>query len=349
MSKGGGSKNVTNTTVQNNDPWSAAQPYLRGGLQDLSSWYQSDAGRNPYPGSTVVPFNPMTEQAYGMVANRAVNGSPIMDSMNNTLQKTLDGDYLKPESNPWLADTFNMGAGQVRSALDSQFNSGNGYGSSLHSGQMASQLGDLATKIYGGNYQSERDRQMQGMLFAPQAAQTDYTDAAQLANVGAAYEKQAGATLQDSINRYNFGQEAPLKRLQDYFGLINPVAGQGGTSNSTQSQPSNSNSTSETIGTIASLAASAAAIFSDPDLKENIEPLDDNLLLEMFKDTPGFKYDYKGYTGLGRDKLGPMADRFAKNFGGDGRTIAMPKMLGAIWSAIPALTRKIEQLEARAS
>lgn len=262
MSKGGGGSNTTSTTVQKADPWVGAQPYLRAGMNDLSSWYNSDAGRSPYPGSTVVPFSPMTEQAYGMVADRATNGSPIMDSMKKTLQGTLDGDYLKPESNPWLSDTFDLGAGKVRSALDSQFNAGNGYGSSLHSGQMASQLGDLATKIYGGNYQSERDRQMQGMLFAPQAAQSDYTDAAQLANVGSAYEKQAGATLQDSINRYNFGQEAPLKRLQDYFSMINPVAGMGSTTTGTQTQPTNNNGTSETIGTIASLASIAAAIFA---------------------------------------------------------------------------------------
>ena len=68
MSKGGGSSGGgagTQTAQSTNAPWGPTQTYIKGGLSDLGKWYSSDYGRNPYPGSSVVPFNPMTEQALG--------------------------------------------------------------------------------------------------------------------------------------------------------------------------------------------------------------------------------------------------------------------------------------------
>lgn len=371
MSKGGGS-NTTNT-VQKADPWEGVQPYLKGGLSDLSKWYSSDYGRQPFPGSTVVPFNPLTEQALGTTAQRAISGSPLTRSAQGTLQDTLSGRYLDPSSNPWLSGTFDLAAGKVRSALDSQFNSAGGYGGSLHQGAMAENLGDLATKLYGGQYGDERTRQIQGMMFAPQMANQDYFDASQLANVGSAYEQQAGNYLNDAVSRYNFSQNQPYNRLQQFFGIANPTAGQGGTTQSTSTQPSNSNPLSNILGIGSSIAgignslglfgsAAAAApafgsagwaaatlplIFSDPDVKTDIAPVADEDVLQKFKRTPASEYRYREELGpkFGGLRVGPMADDFAREFGGDGHTIPMPKLLGVLWAAVPALTRKIEALE----
>lgn len=256
MSKGGSSGG---TTVQNNDPWKPAQPYLKQGLADLSKWYSSDYGRNPFPGSTVVPFNPMTEQALGMTAQRAMNGSPLMAAAQQQNLATQRGDFLSPDSNPWLSKSFDLAANKVQSRLSSQFNNSGEYGSSMHQGAMAENMNDLATQLYGGQYDAERNRQVQATMFAPDLAQQDYADYGQLANVGNAYEQQAGNYLNDAMSRWDFYQNAPYQRLQQFFNVANPTAGAGGTS--TQTQKGASNGTSTALGAIGTVASIAATIF----------------------------------------------------------------------------------------
>lgn len=245
MSKGGG----TQTTTQTNDPWKPAQPYLKGGLSDLSKWYSSEYGREPFPGSSVVPFHPLSEQALGMTASRAMNGSPLTQAAQQQNLATQRGDFLNPESNPWLSKSYDLAAGKVRSSLDSQFNQSGGYGSSMHQGAMSENLGDMATKLYGGAYEGERNRQTQASMFAPQLAQQDYFDAGQLANVGSAYEQQAGNYVADAQKRWDFYQQSPYQRLGQFFNVANPVASQGSTGTSTQpGQKSNPLSTIIGIG-----------------------------------------------------------------------------------------------------
>lgn len=335
MSKGGGST----TSTQKNEPWGPAQPYAKAALSDAAKWYSSPYGRDPYPGSTVVPFSPYTEQALGMSANRAMQGNEAQKGANDLLSSTMNGDFLN--SNPYLDKTFDMAAGKVRSTLDSQFNKGGTYGSSLHQGAMADNMGDLATKIYGGNYEQERQRQAQGMLFAPQLAEADYNDSQRLAQVGQSIEGQAGKNLQDSMNRYNFYQNAPYARLQQLSQLVNPAAGLGGTSTSTQ--PNNSNGFGQVLGT----AATIASFFSASELKENIQPVVEGKVLEGFANLPSFTYNYKEEFGMPGERIGPLAEDFAKAFGGNGKVIPMPQLLGALCAAVTALVKKVEALEAK--
>ena len=48
---------------------------------------------------------------------------------------------------------------------------------------------------------------------------------ADLGGVGSAYENLAQRQLQDQIQRFQFGQQAPMQQLQQYAGLISPIAG----------------------------------------------------------------------------------------------------------------------------
>ena len=48
-----------------------------------------------------------------------------------------------------------------------------------------------------------------------------------LGGVGSAYEDLAGRQLQDQIARYDYQQQSPYMRLQQYASLINPIAGRG--------------------------------------------------------------------------------------------------------------------------
>ena len=254
MSKGGGG--TTQNTSQNNQPWGPAVPYAKGALSDLGKWYSSDYGRSPFPGSSVVPFNPMTEHALGMTANRAMTGSPITQEASKQNLATQRGDYLpgSQSGNPYLGQAFDLGAGRVRSQLDSQFNSQGGYGGSLHQGAMADNLNNLATNIYGGAYDAERNRQTAATAFAPSLANQDYFDASQLANVGNAYETQAGNYVKDAMNRWDFYQNAPYKRLQQLTNITNPSAGLGGTSSGQQTQQTQQNPLTQILGIASTVA-----------------------------------------------------------------------------------------------
>ena len=260
MSKGGGGAQ-TSSSSQSSEPWGPAQPLLKGALSDAGKWYSSPYGTNPYPGSTVVPFSPYTEQALGMTAQRAMNGSPVMHASNQNMQDTLQGKYLSGQTNPWLSQTYDLAAGKVRSSLDSQFNRNGSYGSSLHEGAMGGAMNDLATSIYGGNYQMERGNQMNAMGMAPQAALTDYVDPQNLGAVGSAYENQAGKNLNEQVGRYDFYQQQPYNRLQQLVNLAQPVGASGGIQTGTQSTPTQSNGVSNALGSIASIVSIGATLF----------------------------------------------------------------------------------------
>lgn len=338
MSKGGGKQ----TTTQTSDPWGPSQQYIAGALGDASRWYASDYGRQYFPGSTVVPFNPMTEQALGMTAQRAINGSPLMQAAQQQNLATQRGDFLRPDSNPFLSQTFDTAAGKVRGALDSQFNRNNSYGGSMHQGAMADNLNNLASQMYGQNYNQERDRMTAATMFAPQLAQQDYYDAGRLASVGDAYQQQAGNYVNDAMQRWDFYQNQPFQRLQQFASLINPVAGMGGTQVGQTKQPSNA--LSNIIGVASTVAGLPIWGGSSREWKENIASVDDNEIIEAFIAAPGYTYTYKS-DDAAKPYIGPMADDFASQFGGDGKVVYMPVMVGAMWTAMSAMARKIRQLE----
>jgi len=102
-------------------------------------------------------------------------------------------------------------------------------------GALESQLG----RIYGGS-QADIARQQAGMESAfgrslqaagqlpgiQQAMDMRRQGAiANLGGVGSAYENLAQRQLQDQIQRFQFGQQAPMQALQQYAGLISPIAG----------------------------------------------------------------------------------------------------------------------------
>jgi hypothetical protein len=115
------------------------------------------------------------------------------------------------------------------------------YGSNA----MGQQVGQ-AQDIFGRNlaesagqlaYQSaeaERNRQMQAVANAPAMAQTDYLDFEKLLKAGQASESYDQKKLQDAINRYNFEQTAPERKLAQFTNLFTSVPS-GGTSTTTQS------------------------------------------------------------------------------------------------------------------
>lgn len=111
---------------------------------------------------------PLGAAATGAQQQFAGAGDPnLIGQGQDLLGKTLQGDFLSPDTNPYLDQTFNRAADLTRTRLSSEFaGAGRDLGASIPA--RSEELQTLASNIYGGNFQAERDRQI-GALSQSQA------------------------------------------------------------------------------------------------------------------------------------------------------------------------------------
>jgi len=237
MGGGGGGSSTTSGIDE------SIKPYVTYGLEEAKRQYQAP-GAQFFPGQTYVsPSNP-TLESLTAAAERARAGSPLTRAAQSQTLGIIEGRGVNPFLEGALAGT-NRQAQEAYTrgvqGLQSQASSMGRYGSNA----MGQQVGQ-AQDIFGRNlaeqasqlaYQSaeaERNRQMQAIREAPAMAQADYQDIQKLLTVGQAEESYQQKALQDAINRYNFEQTAPERKLQQFTNLFTSVPA-GGTSTTTQS------------------------------------------------------------------------------------------------------------------
>lgn len=255
--KGGGGGGGGGTQTMINEPWADQKPYLQQIMKESQNLYEKD-NQDYFPNATYVPFSPQSEVAMTLAQNRALQGSPLTQQGKNLTSQTLNGDYLN--SNPHLDKMYDNAAGAVtrnyREALaptiDSQFSKAGRYGSEMHSNahdqaqdNLGRSLTQLADNTYGKNYAIERQNQQSLLPFSQQLAQNDYNEIGQLANIGAAVEGKGTEMLNDQIDRFNYYQNLPQKKLKAFSNIVNGV---GSYNSSTQTMPEQNNTASNIIG-----------------------------------------------------------------------------------------------------
>lgn len=263
-----GSSSTPSRTTQVNEPPAFIQPFMRYGAQQSRALYET-GGPQYYQGNTVVPFAPQTEQALGLTQQRALQGSPVVDAAQGYATRTLNADpssQFGASANPWasganpyggasnphLDATFGRAADVVQNRLSSQF-AGSGRNIDASRPANVDELNDLASRVYGGAYENERNRQLsygqqqlgigaqgyeserdrmaqdldrqRSMQFAtaglaPQLAQQDYMDLNALQGVGGQVEDLAGRLMEDQAARWDFEQNAPQINLDNYISRI---------------------------------------------------------------------------------------------------------------------------------
>lgn len=217
MSKGSTPQNITTTTEA--EPSDYIRPYLDVAMDDAQSLYQSDMP-NFFPEATYVDFSPETDTALELARARATSGNPLLGSAQSEINKILSGDYLSPTSNPYTQALFDQMAGDVTSQVQSQFSKAGRLGSSANQETLSRSLGQLANQVYGDQFNRERDRQFQATQLAPGLAQADYDDIQALASVGSERESLDMAKLQDAVARFDFEQQKPYLKLNQYLGAL---------------------------------------------------------------------------------------------------------------------------------
>jgi hypothetical protein len=252
-----GSSSGSQNTTTRNEPPAFIQPYLRYGAEQSRGLYEQGPNQY-YPGNTVVPFAPQTEQALGRTEQRALQGSPVNQAAQGYAANTLNSPITSQfggASNPYQDAQFNRAADATQNRLQSAF-AGSGRNLGGARAPMAQELNDLATGIYGGGYENERNRmaedlqRQRGLQFgvaglAPQLANQDYVDLNALGGVGGQVEDLTGRLMEDQAGRWDFSQNAPDQNLDQYLAR---VTGAYPGSNTTATTPTYRNRTAGALG-----------------------------------------------------------------------------------------------------
>lgn len=106
--KGGGGGGGSTTTVQKADPWVGQQPYLVGGrhpesgevipgvfIEAMKLYKNGQLSPEYYKGDTVAGQSDWTKQALQMQADRALNGSQLINDASNAMGNVMTGQALQ--------------------------------------------------------------------------------------------------------------------------------------------------------------------------------------------------------------------------------------------------------------
>jgi hypothetical protein len=265
-----GSSNSPTRTTTVTEPPEFIRPFMEYGAQQSRALYET-GGPQYYGGNTVVPFSQQTEQALAGTEARAMGGSPVNQAAQNYATGILGKEPTSQfggASNPYLDAQFNRAADATQQRLQSGF-AGSGRNIEAARPAASQELNDLATGIYGGAYENERNRMAEDLArqrstqfgvagLAPQIANQDYVDLQALGGVGGQVEDLAGNLMQDQAARWDFSQNAPQMNLDNY---IARVTGAYPGQNATQTTPTYRNRGAGALGGAMAGAAAGSQIY----------------------------------------------------------------------------------------
>jgi len=150
------------------------------------------------------------DTALKLISERALKGNAGLDTAKSILGATAQGDYLNPDTNPYLSYFAQKAQEQALPTYDTSAINAGRYGSNSYYSGKNNLLSDIANNIYGNAYQGERQNQLSAAQLLPQIYEMDYNDYSKLLDAG--------------NTRRTYAEQAtnePWTRLQTYQGLIN--------------------------------------------------------------------------------------------------------------------------------
>ena len=185
MSFGGSSGGGTQIVKQ--DPYDPAKPALNTIISEAGALYNQGVGAAGY-------VAPSAQTTQGL-ASQELMGT----AANQQLADTLSGKYL----NPFLSPMLQGSANQIATSINQEFSgAGRTPGSPMSQQQILSGITQEAMPYAFDQYEKERQRQLGIASAAPSLVQT-------------------GSQLENIQRQQNM---APFAALQQYGGLVNPIA-----------------------------------------------------------------------------------------------------------------------------
>jgi len=200
------------THTQTTAPWAEQIPHLRNTFNRAEGLYNGPQ-REFFPGQTYANFAPETNQALDLTAARAMQGNPLLESSKAYTQGILNSD---PEV---INKVLGANLADIIPALQSQYALAGMGRSNLARGAEQSAISREAVKLM----ESAANR-APGLDQA--SAMLDYQNLAKLAGVGESRQDQAQKGIEEAMNRHEFAQEAPYKRLEDFMRFIRGTYGE---------------------------------------------------------------------------------------------------------------------------
>jgi len=203
-------------------------------LRPLASAYTSKAldlsqqAYNPYGGQRYADLNQTQQDALGMVQQRAAGGNPLQQAAESSLQQTIQG-----QTNPYLDSMVNKAQQSVLGTANQAAVRSGSFGNSGIAEQAARQMGDVATSMYGGAYESDANRRLQATSMAPTISQAGYQDAAQLLNAGQVQQNQQQQNQDFAYQQYQEQQNLPYQQLAAMSGVFGSNLGNSASTTST--------------------------------------------------------------------------------------------------------------------
>ena len=130
-------------------------------ITDIPEWLK------PYATNLMTQAQPLFNQA-------VPGATPLMGASQDEMLKTIQGQYLNPDTNPYLQRTFEQGAAQIRGAMSPTFGHMQAFGSAPNQA-IGRSIADFGSNLFGNNFQQERNRQFGATMGGQESAFTPFT------------------------------------------------------------------------------------------------------------------------------------------------------------------------------
>jgi hypothetical protein len=252
MGSGGGPSNTTVTNQVQLPAW--AQPYAAEFLGDVGNLVnQGLTSGYPFPAQQLYGFTPDQVAGMNLGAQTALGGAAgLLAPTLANVSATQSGAYLSPQSNPYLGQTFNAAAAPVvqqyedatEPGIQAEFERAGSFGGSAQNQaesiaqqNLGNTLQNLATNIYGGNYEQERQNQIRQQGLVPSLLDASFAPAGELMNIGGTQQQFGQQVLNTALanleNQYNF----PFQLLGQLGAALPTAVGGAYTSQQTGPNP----------------------------------------------------------------------------------------------------------------
>ena len=326
-------------------------------------------GYNPFAGLTE---EQLTEAMQGQFAN----GADIAEYQPGNVPAEAQGGMMGG-GNPFLDSMFANAAFPVANqymtstapTIDAAFSRAGRYGSGAQAtaqnnaaDTLGRNLGGIASTMYGGAYESERNRQVNALNTLQGGFDTAQSRGLQAANMSPTI---ANAPMQGYLNALNAaGQwqqqgERELGETQrlnqgdmQWIMQLNSLLNGGGGWGTTTSSSGGGNAWGmgmQGIGTAIQLASLFAG--SSRTLKDIVAPVDPDAILAKVAALDVGRWSYKSATPhavtMPGEHIGPYAEDFKEAFEvGDGHHINLLDAMGVLFASVKALAARVKELEA---
>lgn len=246
LNKGGGGGGGESTTKM--EPADEVKPYLAPYLNQASQ--VANQPYETYQGQRIANLTPEQYMGAGLTSAQALNGFQGQNDAFSNYAATMRGDFMNPDSNPWLAANAQKAMGDITNAYrsgtkpqtDAAASRAGAFGGSAwqqmvgnNERTLGDSLGNAANQFYGQNYMNERNNQMQGLGMLPQMQNVGYTDAAKLMGVGDNFRQYQQDLLNTNYSDWQEAQNYPTRQLDIMGNALRATMGAGGSTTTSQS------------------------------------------------------------------------------------------------------------------